>query len=132
MNRIPIALAALLAMASTAAAQRPTVVYTNVTDDGRRINRIVKVVRVTMPAAPVPTSIVTTPTPVGWTPEIGGSSYAPPRPTATVHLRPRRPVRQPLYVNGIYVGPSPNGLWTATSIGRPIVDVNIVSRRRTR
>ena len=54
-------IAALLASAHPAVAQRETVVYTNVVD-GQRIGSVVRVMRVVTPAIPVPPSIVTTPT----------------------------------------------------------------------
>lgn len=123
-----IALAALLASASTAAAQRATVVHTNVVD-GQRIDEIVRVVRESRPAAPVPPSIVTTDVlPRNYKRPLGASSYVPPAPTsrAATLPRPSKPV-QPWFVNGVYLGPSPSGLWTSTTIGRPVVDVRIIN-----
>jgi hypothetical protein len=119
---VAIALAALVATASPAPAQQR--VYTNVVD-GRPQREIVTVLREVRPAAPVPPSITTTPTPVGWTPERGGSSYVPP---ARAPVAPARPAPAPWFINGIYAGPSPNGRWLATSIGRQTIDVNIVGR----
>jgi hypothetical protein len=131
MNRIAIALVALL-VASTAAAQRPTVVYTNI-ENGERVDRIIKVVRETKPAIPVPASITTTPVlPRNWRPPLGPTSYVPPPADAlaTVRARRERPGRQPWYVNGLYAGPSPTGHWMVTTVGRPTVDVRIVGRTR--
>ena len=52
---------ALLAFAGPAAAQKATVVFTNVVD-GQRVPGVIRVTRVVTPPAPVPPSIVTTPT----------------------------------------------------------------------
>src|SRR5688572_9007100 len=115
MNRTAIALAALLASPNIAAAQQAT--YTNIID-GQRTDNIVKVVRETGPAAPVPPSITTTEVlPRNWRPPLGPSFYVPlPAPAATVSRSYRRPVRQ--------------RPWSVTAVGRPIIDVNIVGRTR--
>jgi hypothetical protein len=138
MSRIAIAFAALLATASIAAPQDASVVYTNIVD-GQRVDHIVRAERARQLAAPIPPSIVTTPVlPRNYKTPLGARSYVPPVPSsmAAALPRPSKPV-QPWFVNGVYLGPSPNGLWTSTSIGRPIVDVRIINdpthgSRRTR
>lgn len=129
LRTLGVKVALLLAVALPAMAQeaRPTKVYTNVIDGRAYRQTIVAVVRLERPAAPVPASLPGTPLPPPrWRPEIGGTGYVPPaRPAAAVATR-TAPPPQPWYVNGVYVGPSPSGLWTATAIGRPVVDVNIV------
>ena len=122
---------ALLLFALTAPAAAQSVVYTNVVN-GERIGAIVKVVRVVTPAAPVPSSIVTTEVlPKNWFPPLPPRSYTPPPASAAATTARPTPPPQPWFINGIYAGPSPNGNWMSTSIGRPIVDVRIVSTPRT-
>lgn len=125
MRTLGIKVALLLSVAASASAQG--VVYTNVVN-GQRIDEIVKVVRATTVAAPVPSSIVTTEVlPRNYHPPLGARSYAPPPVAAsTSSARPAPPV-QPWFVNGLYVGPSPSGNWTSTVVGRPIIDVHVVS-----
>lgn len=133
LRTLGIKVALLLVLATAAQAQeRPTKVYTNVIDGRAYRQAIVAVVRLERPAAPVPASLPGTPLPPPkWRPEIGGTGYVPPpRPTAASTASRPAPAPQPWFVNGIYVGPSPNGNWMATSVGRPIVDVNIVGTPR--
>jgi hypothetical protein len=126
LRRIGIKVALLLAVAVPASAQQA--VWTNVVN-GRRQAEIVRETRPYAPAAPVPASIVDTPVlPRNWRPPLGPGSYVPP-PRAVASQAPSRPP-QPWFINGIYVGPSPSGNWMSTSIGRPIVDVHIVSTPR--
>lgn len=132
MNRIAIALA-LVATASAAAAQGPSVVYTNVVG-GQRVDRIVRAERAHQPAAPVPPSITDTPVlPRNYKAPLGPTGYVPPVRAAAAppRVRERRQPPAPWYVNGIYAGPSPSGNWMSTSIGRPIIDVRIISPSRT-
>lgn len=125
-----IALLHLVLAAAPAVAQQA--VYTNVVD-GQRAGRIVKVQRETQPAAPVPPSITTTEVlPRNYKRPLGPTSYVPPVRSNWGETRVERPVvqPQPWFVNGIYAGPSPSGNWMSTSIGRPVVDVNIVGTPR--
>lgn len=118
----------LLALPAVAGAQ--AVVYTNVVN-GRPQAEIVRETRPLQPAAPVPASIVDTPVlPRNYKRPLGPTYYLPPVRTAAP--APAVPVKQPQpwFVNGIYVGNAPSGNWTSTVIGRPIVDVNIVSTPR--
>lgn len=127
------ALAALLLLAVAPQVDAQSVVYTNVVN-GRPQAEIVRVVRVVQPAAVIPSSIRTTEVlPRNYRPPIGPRSYEPPAVAAATTTRSQRQQRvtQPWFINGIYAGPSPNGLWTSTSIGRPIVDVHIVSTQRS-
>ena len=138
MNRIAIALATLVATASAAAAQGASVVYTNVVD-GQRVDHIVRAERAPQPAAPIPLSITTTPVlPRNYKRPLGPSGYVPP-PMPQNTAFDMRPVKQPqpMFVNGVYLGPSPTGNWMSTTIGRPVVDVRIINdpvhgSRRTR
>jgi hypothetical protein len=132
MRPAAIALAALVATASSTAAQQ--VVYTNVVD-GQRVNRIVRAERTHQPAAPIPPSITTTEVlPSGYRRPLGPSGYVPPASASLPRWGETRvsrptPVVQPRFINGIYAGPSPSGHWTSTSIGRPI-DVNVIGTPR--
>ena len=137
MDRLSIVLVAL-ATASPAAAQQPQRVFTNVVNS-RPQREIVSVWREVQRALPVPDSIVTTQTPLKWRPEIVGIGYVPPVRSNWGETRVSRPtpVVQPMFINGIFAGPSPSGNWMSTSIGRPIVDVRIINDpthggRRTR
>jgi hypothetical protein len=131
-----VVLVALLASASWASAQ--SVVYTNIIDGKPYRQTIVRVERPAQPAVPVPPSIATTPVlPSNYRVPLGAGSYVPRTRSPWGDTRVSRAVKpeQPMFVNGIYVGPSPSGNWTSTSIGRPIVDVRIIdakgsSRRR--
>lgn len=124
LRTLGIKVALLLAVALPASAQ--SVVYTNLVD-GQRTDAIVRVVRVLPPAAPLPSSIVTTEVlPRNYRPPLGASSYVPPPAAPASSSRPVKPA-QPWFINGIYAGPSPTGNWMSTSIGRPIIDVRIVS-----
>jgi hypothetical protein len=121
---------ALLASVTPTSAQQ--IVYTNV-PDGERINAIVRVVRVTTTAAPVPASITTTQVvPANWRAPIGVSSSVPSAGSTWGQTQVSRPVKpiQPLYIDGSYAGPSPSGNWTSVTHGRPVIDVNIVSTPR--
>lgn len=114
-----------LLLAAPLAAEQQGVVYTNVVD-GKRVDGIVQVVRNIRPAVPVPASIVSTPVlPRNYYPPTGPTSYVPP-PRVAHSAPPPTPPSPPWYVNGIYMGPSPNGHWMSTTVGRPIVDVNII------
>ena len=127
MKRVVFAFSAMLASVTPTLAQQ--VVFTNVVN-GQRTDAIVKVVRIVTPAAPVPSSIVTTEVlPRNYRPPIGARSYSPPIARAAAASSSSRPApaAQPWFVNGVYVGSSPNGNWMSTSIGRPIVDVNVIS-----
>jgi hypothetical protein len=116
---------ALAATASSAAAQS-VAVFTNVVD-GQRVDRIVRAERAHQPAAPIPLSITTTEVlPRNYKRPLGPTSYTPPASVVHSHIPPPKP--QPSFINGIYAGPSLSGNWTAISIGRPIIDVNIVGR----
>lgn len=119
-------------LVSTAASAQTTTVYTNVVDGRAYRETIVRVERAAQPAAPVPDSIRTTVVlPRNYRAPVGAGSYVPPRsasPWGETRVSRPTPVEQPWYVNGFYVGPSPTGNWMSTSIGRPIVDVNIVGR----
>jgi hypothetical protein len=124
------ALLHLVLAAAPAVAQQA--VYTNIID-GQRTGTIVKVVRETKPAAPVPPSIVTTEVlPRNYKRPLGPTSYVPPVRSNWGETRVERPVvrPQPWFVNGVYLRPSPNGNWMSTSTGRPVVDVHIVSTPR--
>jgi hypothetical protein len=128
MRNAIIALLHLVLAATPAAAQQA--VYTNVVD-GQRVGRIVKVQRETQRAAPVPPSITTTEVlPRNYKGPLGPTAYVPPVRSNWGRTRVERPEvpPQPSFVNGIYAGPSPSGNWMSTSIGRPVVDVNIISR----
>jgi len=123
-------LAAVLMLAAPAAAQ--SVVYTNVVN-GRPQAEIVRETRWVQPATPVPPSLrdhVPVVLPRNYKRPLGPTYYLPPVRAAAAPALP--PVRQPQpwFINGIYVGDSPSGNWTSTVIGRPIVDVNIVSTPR--
>ena len=132
MDRLAIVLAAL-ATASPAAAQQPQRVFTNIVD-GRPQREIVSVLRVVQPAARVPDSIATTPVlERNYKRPLGPSAYVPPASASLPRWGETRvsrptPTPAPWFINGIYMGPSPSGHWTSTSIGRPIIDVNIVGR----
>jgi len=123
----------LLALPAVAGAQ--AVVYTNVVN-GRPQAEIVQETRPYRPAAAIPPSmqVGTQVLPRNYRPPLGPTYDLPPvQAAAAPAMRERRhqpPASSPWFVNGLYAGPSPNGLWTITTIGRPIVDVNIVSTPR--
>jgi hypothetical protein len=125
-------IAALLASASTVAAQTSTV-FTNIVDGRAYRQSIVRVERPAQPAAPVPPSITTTPVlPKNYQPPLSASSYVPPTRSNWGETRVSRPVKteQPMFINGYYVGAAPSGNWTSTVVGRPIVDVNVIGTPR--
>jgi hypothetical protein len=129
LRSIGVKVALLLVVAAPAAAQ--SVVYTNIVD-GRAQHEIVRVVRVVTPAAAIPPSIETTLVlPRNYKPPLGARSYVPPSRVAAASSIPA-PKPQPWFINGVYAGPSPSGNWMSTSIGRPIVDVRIISTPRSR
>jgi hypothetical protein len=129
--RITVVALAALSFAGPVTGQTAAV-YTNVIDGRAYRQSIVRVERPAQPAAPVPSSIQTTPVlPRNYRAPLGASSYVPPTRSNWGETRVSRPMKteQPWFVNGFYVGPSPSGNWTSTSIGRPIIDVNIVSAK---
>ena len=134
LSRTGAALALVVATVGLAEAQTSTV-YTNVIDGRAYRQSIVRVERPAQPAAPVADSIQTTVVlPRNYRTPIGVGSYAPPRsasPWGETRVSRPSPVQQPMFVNGLYVGPSPSGNWTSVSIGRPIVDVRIVGTSRS-
>jgi hypothetical protein len=129
-----VAFFAWLTLTSAVTAQTITA-YTNVIDGKPYRQSIMRVERPAQPAAPVPPSIVTTEVLArNYRAPLGASSYVPPTRSQWGETRVSRPSPspQPLFVNGIYAGPSPSGNWTSTSIGRQIIDVNVISTKGRR
>ncbi|MDP3720025.1 MAG: hypothetical protein Q8T13_19865 [Acidobacteriota bacterium] len=140
-------LAFVVATAGLAGAQtmKRSTVYTNVIDGQR--GAIVKEVRDVEVRKPHIPEWMLVPVPVFTKAEMarlqmGPTSYVP-RPPQQVQglraesVRPRRRQAEPmssapLFIDGLYVGPSPSGQWTSITHTEPTVNVNILGRRRQR